>query len=885
MIHTYIGEKPSHTHENIGLEDFLESLEPQWGGNNETITVIAHALWNGSEIDAVCLLQAAIVVIDFKNSGGRIRISENGPWKGDRGLVKGGSKANPFAQVRDNKRSVMQWFESRQLLSACNLGHISGAVIFADPVIPEGDLGPKIGSWFHVSDLERCAEVLASLASPQILISPQQARAIVEALGVREYRSLRQRPRIVEVDGGVGTRTHRPPLTEEQQDALGLITQFLNNPDRKSLSVLGMTHTGKTRLLTETVRAIESQGRQPVVLAPNTRISRRLTADFGQDCESIYSHLYDRGSAKQENVADGTGGRKRRVAVFPMKTCTDPDDCVYLIDEAHLIGNDYFEMEDGKRYGSGRLADDFIGFTALQASRRQVVFFGDPYQLPRGSREAMPIFGDLQRARGLKTAEVGLTRMFETPSRQIPLTNARRLAEAISSEQFSVLQLESGDGFSLLSRQAMADQARQRFQHHMIDSWFITDTNAKAAKFNRWIRQQLFNADPAQPIVSGEFLEFYYGSDEEADPFMVPSRPPVSGDRLIVQSASEPGICRSQTLKGRAEPIVFTTRRVEIGSGAEKRSMLVLDEFLLADKPELDPDLAVALEVWQKSKEGQPINKVRYGYASTCHHAQGLSRPICFVDANLEDGRHTESYFRRLYTAITRATQECIVTGFRAIHPFDEAQWSDRGAVEAKTIPIGGGWRFWSDTGVKSSAKAEPAPSSESQALQRSKRLRQAIEKLLTPLLWRVVGVNSVLYQEQYQIKGPDNTEVRLDVSYDQSGEVTGMRVTDATHGHNLLVSVAEAAAQDNVCDAIGRQIVKCLRDRVGAKELRLVGARRDGEYRLTVMLISDAGERAQVEINHDKYGIVTTIRLVKYTGSKISEDVRIALVSMGVDS
>jgi len=884
MIHTYIGEKPRHTHENTGLEDFLERLESQWGGSAEAITVIAHALWNGSEIDAVCLLPTAIVVIDFKNHGGHIRISENGPWKGDSGLVKGGSKSNPFAQVRDNKRAVIQWVEDRKLLPGCNLGHISGAVIFTQSVVLEGDLGPKISSWFHVTDLERCAEVLASMSSPQIQIGAQQARTIVDALGVREYRSLRQRGRTVEIDGSTEPRTRQPTLTEKQQDALGVIAHFLENPERKSLSVLGMTHTGKTLLLSETLRAIESQGRQPVVLAPNARISRWLTARCGLNCSSIYSHIYDRGSPKPENIVDGTIDRKRKITVFPTRTCTDPNDCVYLIDEAHLIGNDYFAMDDGKRYGSGRLADDFIEFSALQASRRQVVFFGDPYQLPRGRREAMPIFGDLQRARGLAAAEVNLAEMFETHSRQVPLANARRLAEAISAGQFSALRLESGDGFSLLSRQEVSDQARRFFQNQLRDSWFITDTNAKAAKFNHWIRRQLFSEDLAQPVVPGELLEFYYGPDEEVDPFMASPRSLASGDRLVVQSASEPSIRRSQTLKGRAKPIVFTTRRVEASSGADQKSFVLLEDFLLAEKPELDPEIAMALEVWQKSNVDQPVNKVRYGYASTSHHAQGLARPICFVDAACDGSRHSESYFRWLYTAITRATQQCIVSGFRPIDSFDEAQWSDRGAVKAKSIPIGGGWSFASVSSTTNSTQAEPLPGSESQASLRSEILGRGIQKLLEPLLWQVAGVNSVPYQEQYEIKGPDNAEVRLDVFYNQVCEVTRMRVSDAAAGHDLLISVAEAAALASVGDSVAQQIMQCARERATTKTLRVVSARRDGEYRLTAVFISDAGERAQVEINHNKDGIVSTVRLVEYTGSRIPVDARNALVPTGED-
>lgn len=310
MIHAYFGEKPLHTHENTGLEDFLERLESRWGGSEEVITVIAHALWNGAEIDAVCLLPRAIAVIDFKNHGGRVQISENGPWRGDGGLIKGGSKLNPFAQVRDNKRAVMLWIEGKNLLSGCNLGHVSGVVVFSRAVTVEGDLGPKIGSWFFVTDLDRCGDVLDSLASPQIQIDTKQAEVIVAALGVRPYRSKRARTHLVQVDGKSDAANPPLRLTEKQQEVLGTVARFLKAPDQKSLSVLGMTQTGKTTLLSETLRELERLGRQAIVLAPNTRIAMGLASLRALDCASIYKHLYDRGNAKSEAPTDESKKRK-----------------------------------------------------------------------------------------------------------------------------------------------------------------------------------------------------------------------------------------------------------------------------------------------------------------------------------------------------------------------------------------------------------------------------------------------------------------------------------------------------------------------------------------------------------------------------------------------
>lgn len=879
MIRSYIGEKPVHTHENVALEDFLERLNSHWGGSTEAITVIAHALWNGAEIDAVVILPRAIAVIDFKSHGGRVQISENGPWRGESGLIKGGTKINPFAQIRDNKWAVKSWFDNRELLSGCNLAHISGAVLFSRAVTVEGDLGGKIGSWFYVTDLDRCVELLGSLASPQIQVGAEQVQAIIAALGVQEYRPRRSRSRVVPVDGSPDATAPSIVLTERQQEVLDAIVHFLEVPERKSLSVLGMTHTGKTTLVAEVLRELGRTGRQAVVLTPNTRIARRLTSQGVLACTSIYTHMYDRGNAKAEQRTDNGEKQKAKSKVFPLRACLDPDDCVYLIDEAHLIGNEFFELDDGSRYGSGRLADDFFLFTNLRSSARQVVFFGDPFQLPRGRRDSMPLFGEFQRTCGLAATEANLSEMFEDAARAIPLANARRLAEAILSGQFADLEFESGEGFSVLARSPAADRAKESFRGQLTDSWYIADTHLKTAKFNHWIRRQLFDDLAMSPMVVGDLLEVYGGAaDEIADPFVTASPTLTSGDRVLVESATESSVRQSQRLKGRVpEEIAFNTRRVNVRYTGVQHSVTVLEEFLLADKPELDPDVAVAINVWQERHSEQTIARLRYAYATTAHHAQGMSQPVCLIDAGSDGGRHAESYFRWLYTAITRASRWCYVHNFRALDPFDEAQWGDRGAQSVTSLPIGIGWRFSAETPGHSSASSAAA---NERASGESASLEHKVRSLVEPLGWYVCGRQTHSYQDQFQVRGPDGAELKLSISYNQGHEVTGMRVSDPLAGRDFLLAIAESAATNAVQDGAGQKILRSLQMRAALRQLRVVGIRRDGEYRLSAVLANGDDGRAMIEINHAKDGVVSAIRLMKFMGPGMPELTRGALVT-----
>lgn len=73
-----------------------------WIDLNSTdwIIAVANAMWNGAEIDLVCILPSAIIVADFKSYGGKLTGTENGPWQADGVIVKGGRKANPFYQPK-----------------------------------------------------------------------------------------------------------------------------------------------------------------------------------------------------------------------------------------------------------------------------------------------------------------------------------------------------------------------------------------------------------------------------------------------------------------------------------------------------------------------------------------------------------------------------------------------------------------------------------------------------------------------------------------------------------------------------------------------------------------------------------------------------------------
>lgn len=306
-IRIYQGERASHTHENRMLASFIEAVRPRWEKSEDPLVMVSNAYWNQAEIDLVCILPTALVVIDFKAYRGRISVAENGPWMNGNVRIRGGSKSNPLIQIKDNKFSVISWLKNRDLLSHCNLGHISGAVVFDGPIGIEGELPPNVSQWFSTIEVDEVAAYLDRLASPRISISSRDQDQIVEALGVPEYRWSTHQI----VDTATSGNEDPSDLTPIASQALALetIERFASDDASSVLSISGMTATGKSSLIPQ-LSHFELNGRPVIVLTPNNRFAGALQKRQGVKAFGLYHHIYDT-KATTEQVNDDKGQIER----------------------------------------------------------------------------------------------------------------------------------------------------------------------------------------------------------------------------------------------------------------------------------------------------------------------------------------------------------------------------------------------------------------------------------------------------------------------------------------------------------------------------------------------------------------------------------------------
>ncbi|KCZ96602.1 hypothetical protein HPO_19024 [Hyphomonas polymorpha PS728] len=884
-IHVY-GEKASRTHENQMLQIFLERLEDRWSGSSDWVFVVTNAMWSGAEIDLVCILPSAIIVADFKSYGGKLTGTENGPWQADGLLVKGGRKANPYQQLRDNKFSVLGWLQSNGLLSGRNLGHISAGVMFLGRIEDHVELPSKVRSWFYPTDLERCAALLDGLSSPELRIDQREALEIVRKLGVQPIEWASSRPQVRDIQ----LRSDQQPvdtlLTVHQREALQIVFSYVSSDDLRSCSVLGMTSTGKSRLLSKLAEEVRRAGRKVIVLEPN----RRLSDGASGESNSIYAHLYT-GSVNAEDEPENREEQKK-LKVIPLRTSDDDADCVYLLDDAHLLGNSRFATPDGKQYGSGQLLSDFFDFADLGNTKRKVVFFGDPYQIQRSSSADSVLSGEFQKARGLKHQFLELTQLIDTTGGSAKLANAVKLVSAIATQNFAALELSSDDGFRIVEKNDAAKEILDHFDADPSSVWYLTETHGQANAFTQWLRARLHRKNSLDVVEVGDLLEIYVSPDLR-DAF---------GSRVTMQSGRRTTVAavgkRATYQQGlnwvKNSPVQFHSIKCEIHSRDEVELEL-FEEFLSAEKPELDKETAVAESVWRnaikrdrqqaQSAEGQRLppaapdfTYARYGYASTVHHAQGMSQPICYVNCDHAAGRHSEGFFRWLYSALTVADRELVLLNYTQIHPFDAAVWNAGAVIVVADIAVGAGWSFQPNgiASEKDQKRSLPDGLGESKDVLKSAAIWLHVVNAAERLGWRIAKAACHPYQEQYDLSGPRDEKCQLRIAYNAKNVVTAMHVKDPEHW-SLLADLACECLASNGYSPEAEALLLAARSRLRQIGWKVVSAA-ESPYRLAITVARMQHERVSIEINFDKQGLVSSLRPLTCTNLEVVEAIRLVL-------
>lgn len=475
-------------------------------------------------------------------------------------------------------------------------------------------------------------------------------------------------------------------LTQSQKSSLGGALQFFQ-ADCDVFILSGYAGTGKTTLLKAMLESLHSSDnkvpRRAVLMAPTGRAAVILSEKTGVRAATIHKTIYqiDKGAQNHE-------GKMR----FMLRRNEDSENTIYFVDESSMI-SDLPSDNDMFKFGTGCLLQDL--FTYCQG--KKIVFVGDSAQLPPVGQTLSPALDKttLETKYGCKVASAFLREVVRQAEDSGVYVNATAIRKAIEANSFNEFGIVKG-GDVHVSSNLFEDYIRVVDGKVDKNSAIITYSNALALEYNLKIRAALF-PNTAERLVPGDLLiisrNSYAYNEELFNGTIIPVSQCAADSELEVRDVAFH--TKERTSSGDAitktKRLAFRSVTLDLGEKGLLKCK-ILDSFLTDDEPSPGLELTQALyadftkrhpnikrsspEFGDAIKHDPYLNAVicKYGYAITCHKAQGGEWKNVFVDMDRNQGKRNSDFFHWAYTAVTRSSKNLWVTNAPRFDLFSEMQ-------------------------------------------------------------------------------------------------------------------------------------------------------------------------------------------------------------------
>lgn len=488
-------------------------------------------------------------------------------------------------------------------------------------------------------------------------------------------------------------------LTANQESLVLELEAFLAAHDEHIFVLSGHAGTGKTFITKGLSEFLAVTGRNCVMTAPTGKAARVITQKAGRQATTIHKKIYSMDDIREYKV-DEVDGSETYKLYAELEVNDDADNTVYIVDEASMVSDVYSEGEFF-RFGSGRLLSDFMKYVNLDHNdhTKKVILIGDAAQLPPVGMNFSPA---LDRQYLARTFGVVTSRRFELSHvvRQDAgsgiLSSANTLRDSLSRRSFNKLSLavDTQDVHTCTGGNELVAGYLTASGNKVDDvAMIIASSNADVASFNEQVRHYLFPGE--ESVTKGDKLVVVMNC-------VVAGIGLNNGDLVYVTDVDQAAESRSITLRnknnstGKVEETEVTLqfRDLQIAFRAHNAEVTrarvkIVESLLYSNHPNLSSDETKALYIDFKRrnprlpKGGKALRdllredryfnalRVKFGYALTCHKAQGSEWPDVFVQCKTYMEPRTEGYFRWLYTAITRASSRLYLLNPPSLKPWD----------------------------------------------------------------------------------------------------------------------------------------------------------------------------------------------------------------------
>jgi hypothetical protein len=469
-------------------------------------------------------------------------------------------------------------------------------------------------------------------------------------------------------------------LTSGQIELLERLSEFLT--DRSTCFILkGYAGTGKTFMMKGLTDFLSKTNRSFKVSAPTGRAAKVISQRTKHEAFTIHKTIYSNKDLKEFKTKNEDGTETFKF-YYELKPNDESNDTVYIVDEASMLSNVYSESEFF-RFGSGFLLNDLLRYINFDNNdhNKKVIFIGDNAQLPPVGMNFSPALDAkyLMENCNLLASEIELTEVVRQKAESGILHNATELRKALKVNIFNQLEIDSSfvdiiktDHDEMLSKYLKA--CNDAIDEETI---IIAYSNSSVKEYNDFVRNHFF---PNQNRITVEDKIILVSNN-----YNYPQMELMNGDFGIVRDVSSSNESRTIKLKRKNKrneiverSVTLTFRDVTINftdNELNKHDIpcKIIENLLYSPHRDLSSDELKALYIDfkirnEKLKAGTKEFKdaiksdmyfnalrIKFGYAITCHKAQGGEWTNIFLNCRTSMGYFNSSYFRWLYTGITRA--------------------------------------------------------------------------------------------------------------------------------------------------------------------------------------------------------------------------------------
>lgn len=438
----------------------------------------------------------------------------------------------------------------------------------------------------------------------------------------------------------------------------------------------GYAGSGKTTILQGLVEYLTTIEKKVVLMAPTGRAAKIIRDKTGQEAYTIHRSIYG-----LEDIVEMEAGDSFNY-VYSIRNNIDVANTIFIVDEASMI-SDAENKGEFFQFGSSKLLSDLIEYSraGMESVNSKIIFVGDPCQLPPIGDNSSKAFDSiyLREKFGLSSDETEMKEVKRHDSNSGILNAAAKIRKSITSGFYNDFNLKDNN----------TDIFNPSYGN-FLDKWgnasgtkiIVAYKNKTCLQLNNQIREIRFG-NTGLPPQKGDII--ILGANNYVKNVL-------NGEFAVVNDIGVSSISRTILLRGKA-PITLSWRDIELifpeALGNNKIvSGKILENFLNGDNA-LRPEEWQALYVdftnrhqglKRKTKEfheaifhDEFFNclLIKYGYAVTCHKAQGgewdnvftiwdhdnAEAFDCFTDKQRRAGKTNQDFYRWAYTAITRASK------------------------------------------------------------------------------------------------------------------------------------------------------------------------------------------------------------------------------------